>query len=49
MDKDIKCDICSGVDYFEIKTCHICGRNYCELCESIDTCELCTTCDNNEE
>lgn len=53
MNENVKCDICEGLDYTELKVCHICNRNYCEICEGTDspfnTCELCTTCDTDEE
>lgn len=53
MNENIKCDICGGTDYSDLKTCHICNRNYCEICESVynpeDTCELCDIYDNNED
>ena len=53
MDNNIKCDICNGIDYFELNVCYICNRNYCEICEgtydSFNTCELCATYDTDEE
>ena len=53
MKKNIKCDICDGLDYSELNVCHICNRNYCEICgdtySSLNTCELCATYDTDEE
>ena len=53
MSRELKCDICDGTDYSELNTCHICRRNYCEICEGtigpVNICELCITYNTDED
>ena len=49
----LKCDICNGDDFTELNKCHICQRNYCEICqgnvEHMSICELCSDYNLNDD